>query len=196
MKKQNLQEKEKGTGRDKVAINQAVKLFEKIQESTVWKIDRWASEEDKKAGKIYSEKEALRLFGAPQFTEIKGNILLNVGINELWTILCSNSGTKYDNANAQLGVGDSSATEAPTQTALQGTNTLYKGMMSGYPTYGTNQKATWKSEFGANEANWAWNEFAVRNGATANKLLNRKVSPQGTKTAGHIWQLTLEIPLS
>lgn len=185
-----------GKGEDKVAINQIRKITEQVSENAVWKIGRWASEEDKKTGKIYSKEEALKLFGAPQFTEIERNLLLNVGINELWTILCSASGTKYDNTNAQLGVGDSSVAEAATQTALQGTNTLYKAMLTGYPTYGTSQQAVWKSQFTETEANFAWNEFAVRNGATANKLLNRKVSAQGTKVVNQVWELTLTITIS
>jgi hypothetical protein len=122
---------------------------------------------------------------------------LNSGINELWTILCSSGGTKFDNTNAQLGVGDSNTAEAATQTDLQATtNKAYVGMMSGYPTYGTNQMATWKASFDANTANYAWNEFVVRNGATALKCLNRKVSAQGTKTSGQVWELTLQITLS
>ena len=55
-------------------------LIERVFEHAVWKIDRWASEADKKAGKIYSREEALKLFGVPQFTTIKGNCLLNEGI--------------------------------------------------------------------------------------------------------------------
>jgi len=185
-----------GKGKEKINITQQKGILERAFESAVWKIARWASEEDRKAGKIYSEEEALILFKAPQFTEIKGNCLLNSGINELWTLVCSSGGTKFDATNAQLGVGDSDTAESATQTDLQGTNKAYVGMMSGYPTYGTNQKATWKASFDENTANFAWNEFVVRNGATAQKCLNRKVSAQGTKTSGQVWELTLEITLS
>lgn len=173
-------------------------LIEKMFEKTAWRIGRWASEADKKTGRIYSKEEAMKLFGCPQFTEIEGNLLLNEGINELWTILCSATGTKFDNTNAYLGVGDSSAAENATQTGLQAaTNKLYKAMEASYPTYGTSQKATWKSSFGSAEANFAWNEFTVANGnSDASKNLNRKVSSQGTKTSGQTWELTLEITLS
>ena len=186
-----------GKGKEKINITEQKGILEKAFENAVWKIARWASEEDRKAGKIYSSEEALKLFKAPQFSEIKGNILLNSGINELWTLVCSSGGTKFDNTNAQLGVGDSNTAENATQTDLQATtNKAYAGMVSGYPTYGTNQKATWKASFDGNAANFAWNEFVVRNGATASKCLNRKVSAQGTKTSGQVWELTLEITLS
>ena len=170
------------------------KIVETARHRTAWKVSRWASDEDRRAGRTYAEDEARRLFGAAQFTEVKGNILLNEGINQLWTILCSSGGTKYDSSNAQLGTGTSNTGEQATDSAL--TSGVWKGMMASYPTYGTSQKATWKSEFLSAEANQAWNEFSVRNGASADLMLNRKVSAQGTKTAGQVWELTLEITLS
>lgn len=141
------------------------------------------------------------------FTEIvnrlrhlfKGNLLLNEGINELWTILCTtSSGTKFNSTNAYLGVGDDTTSENATQTGLiASTNKLYKAMDSGYPTSGTSQLATWRSTFGASDANFNWNEFTVANGnSDAAKNLNRKVSNQGTKVISQQWQLSLQITLS
>ena len=126
-----------------------------------------------------------------------GNVLLNEGINELWTLVCSSSGTKFDNANAYIGVGDSSDAEDASQTGLLGSNKAYKGMDAGFPEYGTNQKATWQATFGENEANFAWNEFTVANGSDDTAVnLNRKVSAQGTKSSGQVWQVQVEISLS
>jgi hypothetical protein len=190
----NLNEIGKGIEKIKTVISNLIS--DKGKMKAKFSISRWASEEDRKAGKIYTKEEALKLFRAPQFTTFERNCLLNSGINELFTIICSSGGTKWDNTNAQLGVGNSNTAESATQTDLQGTNKTYKGMMTGYPTYGTNQKATWKAQFTENEANYDWNEFVVRNGATAQKCLNRKVSAQGTKTSGQVWELTLEISLS
>ncbi len=129
---------------------------------------------------------------------IEGNILLNEGINALWNIACGNgSETAWNNANARLGVGDSSTAENATQTDLQAsTNKLYKAMDGGYPTSGTSQKGTWKSTFGSSEANYAWNEFVIDNGGTALKTMNRKVSSQGTKISGQIWAASADITLS
>jgi hypothetical protein len=173
-------------------------INEKVSYKTLWKILRYASEDDYKQGRRYSDTEARQLFnGMAQESVIEGNLLLNEGINVLWTILCSASGTKFDNSNAYLGVGDSNTAESASQTGLQGTNKTYKAMDGGYPTYGTSQKATWRASYGSAEGNHAWNEFTVANGnSDAADNLNRKVSAQGTKTAGQTWQLTLEITLS
>lgn len=173
-------------------------LVERMEESAVWRIGRWASEGDRRRGAIYSDEEAARLFGTKQFTETIGNCLLNEGINALFTHICSSSGTKWDNTNARLGVGDSPAAEDPVHVGLQAaTNKLWKGMMAGFPTYGTDQKATWKSEFLDAEANYAWEEFTVANAADdTGDNLNRKVSPQSTKVSGQVWELSLEISLT
>ena len=69
-------------------------------------------------------------------------------------------------------------------------------MMAGFPTYGTDQKAIWKSSYDGNTANYAWEEFIVRNGATALKCLNRKVSAQGNKAINQVWELSISISLS
>ena len=64
---------------------------------------------------------------------IPDNVLLNEGINELWTLVAGTGATKFDNTNANIGVGDSSAAEAASQTALQAaSNKLYKAMDGGW----------------------------------------------------------------
>jgi len=160
-------------------------IAERIKEKSRWTIRKFRSERDWRENRPY------------EVSSFDGNILLNEGINELWTILCSSGGTKFDNANAYLGVGDGTAVEDATQTALQGTNKFYKAMDTGYPTYGSGQKAVWKATFQGTEANFSWQEFTVANGnSDAAVNLNRKVSDQGTKTSGQVWELTLEISLS
>lgn len=129
---------------------------------------------------------------------IEGNLLLNEGITEFLNLLVGGSATAFSNSNAKLGVGDSTAAAAATQTALQATtNKLYKAMESGYPAV-TNQSVNFRSVFGASEANFAWEEFSVMNGTdeTTAKNLNRKVSSQGTKASGQTWQLDLTITFS
>ena len=129
--------------------------------------------------------------------EGEGNCLLNSGINEMWDLITGEvSGSSYifDNAAAQIGVGDSSTAAVPTQTDLQAsTNKTYKGMESGYPT-STSQKATFKASFGDSDANYAWNEWVVKQ-ATSAKCLNRKVESLGTKSSG-TWTLEVSITLS
>ncbi len=158
---------------------------EKATHKTLWRIKKFANNEAFKKGIAYEEKK------------IKGNILVNTGINALLTLLAGGGGTVFDNTNAYLGVGDSTTVEDATQIDLVAlTNVLRKVMNTGYPTYGTSQTITFQSDFLDTEANFAWEEFGVFNASTAGTMLNRKVSSQGTKVSGQTWQLTLEITLS
>ena len=83
---------------------------------------------------------------------------------------------------------------AAAQTDLQAaSNKTYKGMDSGFPTSNT-QKATFKASFGASDANYAWNEWVVRQ-SSSGKCLNRKVDSLGTKSGG-TWTLQIDITLA
>lgn len=152
----------------------------------LWAIEKFASKEDFLAGKSYEKVDGLK------------NLLLNEGINELWTLVGGTGATKFDNSNAYIGVGDSNTAASASQTALQAaSNKAYVAMDVSYPTYGTSQKITFRATFDGSTANFAWNEFTVANGnSDAAKNLNRLVSAQGTKTSGQIWQVTVEITLS
>lgn len=128
---------------------------------------------------------------------VHGNILLNEGIAELWDIVCGLDAVNvvlFDNTNAQIGVGNSSTGESAAHTDLQGTAT-WKAMESGYPSR-SSQAVSWRGVFGSSDANVAWEEVSVRNGATRDKNLNRKVTSLGTKASGTTWTLTLTITLS
>jgi len=93
-------------------------------------------------------------------------------------------------------VGDSTTAEAATQTDLQAaTNKTYVGMDATYPSRSA-QTVSFRSTYGSAVANYAWQEFIVRNGATALKDIIRKVSAQGTKTSGQTWELTIQITMS
>jgi hypothetical protein len=126
--------------------------------------------------------------------EFQGNLPLNEGLNALLTLLCGGAETPFDNANAYIGIGDSDAAAEATQTGLQGSNKAYKGMDSGFPTYGTDQKTVFRSTFGQEEGNHAWKEFTIANGdSDAAKNLNRKVQDMGTKTNVISRVMTVEI---
>jgi len=127
-----------------------------------------------------------------------GNILLNEGINAIWALVAGDANElPFNSSNAYLGVGDSTAAEDAGQTGLQGNNQTYMPMDDGYPQYGSNQRIVFRSTFGENDANHAWNEFTVANASSNNgKNLNRKVESKGTKSQGEIWTLTLTITLS
>jgi hypothetical protein len=129
-----------------------------------------------------------------EMKEVKGNLFLAEGINYIWTALCGGSFTPFNSANAHIGVGDGTTAEDYAQTGLQGVNKYYKGMDTGYPTYGSDRKATFRATFGGTEANFAWNEWTVANGNSDNAInLNRKVESLGTKSEGSTWILTVEL---
>lgn len=151
---------------------------------TDWTIEKYAS-------------DAHRTMGIPfEVAHVPGNVMLNEGINEIWALVSGGSATAYNNANSRCGVGDSSTAESAAHTDLQAsTNKLYVGQNATYPQIGS-QQIVFKCDFTSGQANFAWNEFTVDNGASALKNLNRKVSAQGTKSSGQTWTLTLTITLS
>ena len=163
--------------------NQA--LHDRGGHETLWRITKYADDEAYAKGEAYD------------VVEIHGNLFLNEGIAELLDLACGlGSPTVFSNANARLGVGDSSTAEAATQTDLQAaSNKTYKAMESGYPQR-TGQTVAFRGVFGASDANYDWNELVIDNGAAAGKTWNRKVSAQGTKASGQTWTMTLEITIS
>ena len=126
------------------------------------------------------------------------NCLLNAGIDEIWDLVTgavSGASHIFDNAAAQIGVGDSSTAANATQIDLQAAvNKTYKGMEGSYPT-STAQKLTCKSSFGSGDANYVWNEWVVKQSTSA-KCLNRRVESMGTKSSGSTWTLEVTITLS
>lgn len=155
-------------------------MNEIARHKTEWFISRYDKE-----GKLYSE------------SKIDGNLLLNEGITALQNLLIGGAETSFANANAYLGVGDSSTSESAAHTGLQAsTNKLYKAMDATYPQI-SSQTTIWRSTFGTSDANFAWNEFTVANGnSDSSDNLNRKVSSQGTKQSGQTWVLELRITWS
>jgi len=148
-----------------------------------WIIRKYADDAAFAAGECFEKKE------------IENNVLLNEGIAEMWDIICGlGSPTVYSNANAQLGVGTSTTAESASQTDLLAGG-VWKAMETSYPSR-SGETVTFRSVFGSADANQAWQEFSVRNGASADKNMNRKVSDQGTKASGQTWTLDLEITLA
>jgi hypothetical protein len=197
--------REGGTGRDYASVRIAVEDHGKVKsEWRIWKYPRmesWAQRQlhylHHVLGWSVDKVKKLGIFEKPSLLWIPGNILLNEGINLLWTLACGGSGTPWNSANAYIGVGDGSTAESATQTGLQGTNKQYKAMDSGYPQYGSNQQAKWQSTFGSADANFTWNEITVANGSSDTATnLNRKVQSLGTKASGTTWVAQLTITIS
>lgn len=127
---------------------------------------------------------------------IDGNLLLNEGITALLTLLIGGGGTAFNNANAYIGVGESSTAAAATQTGLQGSTKTYKAMDATYPIV-SNQTVTFRATFGSADANIAWNEFTIVNAnSDTGTNLNRKTEAHGTKASGDTWVLNCSISIS
>ena len=101
--------------------------------------------------------------------------------------------TAFNNANAYIGVGDSTTAFAAGQTDLQAsTNKTRKAMDATYPSGSTNV-ITFRSTFGTSDANYAWNEWGTFNASSGGTMLNRKVESLGTKTNTQTWQFTVTL---
>ena len=170
---------------------------------TLWKIYKWKDENDEVSRFLQqggSIEQAIKAFGEPfGVEEIHGNIALNEGIQLALEIIAGidTTSSKWSNASAYLGVGDSNTAESATQTGLQAaTNKAYKAMDSTYPQR-TNQTLEWRATFGSSDANFAWEEYTVVNASSdTGKNLNRKISSKGTKASGESWTLVLQITAS
>jgi hypothetical protein len=161
----------------------------------------------------YGKAEGERRFFAENIptdvVEHEDNVLLYGGISCLWQCLIGNGTataaqnlTYFNNANAYIGVGDSTTAEAATQTDLQAaTNKLRQVMDATFPTHtdGTTSGSntiTFKVTFGTAAANWAWQEWILANGSSGGRALNRKVASLGTKTSAASWAFTVTVTLS
>jgi hypothetical protein len=141
---------------------------------------------------------------------IRKNLLMFGGVSCLWECLIGNGTTAaganltfFNNANAAVGVGDSTVAAAATQTDLQAaTNKTRVAMNASFPqhtdgTVAASNTITFQSSFGSAVANFSWNETAVFNSATAatGRMLNRLVQSFGTKSSG-TWAMTVQITIS
>lgn len=119
--------------------------------------------------------------------------LTNAGRDHIAQALIGEAVTAFNNANAYLGVGDSSTAFAKAQTDLQAaSNKLRKGMEASYPQRSGNV-LDFRAIFGTSEANWAWEEHAGFNASSAGTMAWRKVDSLGTKASSQTWQLTVTV---
>jgi hypothetical protein len=122
--------------------------------------------------------------------------LTNAGRDAMVADIIGESVTEFNNANAYIGVGDSSAAFAAGQTDLQAaTNKFRKGMDATFPTRAGNV-LTFKATFGTSEANFAWNEYGIFNAANGGTMLTRKVESLGTKLNTQQWQFTVQLTIN
>lgn len=138
-----------------------------------------------------------------------GNILVNVGINQLWT-RCATAAQVWDSTHGAIGTGDSSTAASAAHTDMQAATNKYYQAWSGTPTSGSSQAIVFNSVFGTSVANFAWNEYGVivpntgttyTSGTTKQAsyiLLNRKAGAGllGTKTSAQSWSFTVTMTLA
>lgn len=192
--------------KERISTVRLTKLKDTISFHGVWSLPKWDwkgdielmayAEKLMKLGKSFDE--LFKLF--PQYciqdnAPIGENILLNAGINRLQNLLCGAGGAAYNNANARIGVGDSSTAAVATQTGLQAaSNKTYVGMDVSFPTSGSSQQSVFRATFNGSSANYSWQEFVVDESTPV--TLNRLVSNQGTKISGQTWQPSLTLTIS
>lgn len=122
--------------------------------------------------------------------------ITNAGAVLAATALINDSATFLNNANAYLGVGDSTTAFSAAHTDLQAaTNKLRKAMDATYPQRSSNV-LTFRSTFGTSDANFAWQEWGVFNASASGTLFSRKVESLGTKTSAQTWILTATITVA
>lgn len=189
---------------ESAVVHPSIEIADGPKWSARWKVEKyWAGIEDVRAGTV-EPYEVL---------EYSGNLLVNGGGDVMWLGLKGGlsgttglANTYFDNANAAIGVGKSTAAAAVSQTNLQATSTGRdrKDMEATYPTHttGTGSTAakniTFRAIFSTAMANFAWNEWGIFNSTadTGGRMLNRKVQALGTKSTAASWTLTCTLGLS
>src|SRR3972149_4089720 len=112
---------------------------ENVSWKALWTIYKWGQDSTSEIAQFLQNggtvEQAMGMFDlAPKTETIENNMALNEGLQELIGIICGpGTPTKWDNANARLGVGNSNTGESATQTALQGGSKTFKTMEASYP---------------------------------------------------------------
>ena len=168
---------------------------EPIRWRAEWRLDKY----DGEAAELVDRYgvEALGPDVAPVETIAgEGNLVTTAGIQRALDLLIGAAVTSFANANANLGVGDSTTAAAAGQTDLQaGTNKLRKAMDATFPSR-SGSVVSFRATFGLSDANWTWNEWAIFNAASGGVMLNRKVENLGAKTSANSWVFTVSISLA
>lgn len=155
----------------------------KVQDHLNWKVKYIAKELD-------SEGNALNT------REFEKNLLLNEGIQLLQDLLIGAGGTVFNEDNAHIGIGNSTAAAAAAQTGLQGASKFYQPMDAGFPSR-TGQTLSFRATIPTSEGNFSIQEITIANGnSDAAVNLNRKVVDLGTKSSEVQFQITIQITVS
>lgn len=163
-----------------------------------WKVEKFRGHVPKGQSHLHTPYDVV---------EGEGNMLVIGGVSALWNRLITADASiagavdPFD-ANAAIGVGDSTTAEAATQTALQASPNVHYEVLDAAPTHTDStslvaaQTVTFIATFETGDANFAWNEWGVFNAVTPGRMLNRKVVALGTKTNADSWVFTVTITIS
>lgn len=121
--------------------------------------------------------------------------LTNAGRDHMVQAALGEVVTAFNNAASHIGVGDGATVFAVGQTDLQGASKTRKAMDATYPQRAGNA-VTFRSTFGTGDANYAWQEWGVFNGAAGGTMLNRKVESLGTKPGTQTWQFSVTVTVN
>lgn len=177
-----------------------------VQDAPVWRCEYLVE-------KVWKAADMDHRVGDVEFIHGVGNALVNGGADVIWERLLTNAPSTAADAVlsafstlAVIGVGDSTAAAAASQTGLQGatsaTGRAYSSMAASYPAHTTGtstaaRTAQFRAVFSTAEANFAWGEWGIFNSTAAtNRMLNRKAQSLGTKTSAAQWTFTATLTLS
>lgn len=182
-------------------IERAHSKIEKFEGDITWE----------RRGEVFVPVQDEQIVTPFEVVEKEHNALFYGGSSNFWQCLLGNGTgtagqvlTYFNNANAALGVGDSSTANALGDNDLTAaTNKLRRAMDATYPLHSPGvvvgaRDAVFRSTFATGDANWVWNEWGTFNSATAGtgRMLNRVVASLGTKTSAATWVLTATLTLS
>ena len=169
-----------GKGDVNISVSAGVGIAETAKWRPHWKIEKY--------------NESSELYAIEEWD---GNCLLNAGITALLTLLIGGGGTAFNNANAYIGIGDSTTAAVASQTGLQAAaNKAYLAMDATYPQV-LNQTVTFRGTAGAGVAGYSWQEFIIVNANTGSgTALCRKVENHSSKPINDTWVVSCTVTIS
>lgn len=143
----------------------------------IWTIEKYRARFDEQTGKDIVDEKPFETFSFH-------NLATNTGVALMLDLLIGAGGTVYSNANAYVGIGDSTTAVSASHTDLQASsNKLRVACDSTYPSRAS-QTVTAQSTFGTSQANYQWNEIAWFNNSSAGTMFGRAlISSPFTKTS-------------
>ena len=200
-----------GRAADSVGVSAGVPGAESGRGTTLWHFERfdadavaWATRRLGREPRLLGEFGALGV-RSYRTTEHLGNLITNAGYSRIGNLATNQGATQaFDATHTRIGVGDSSAAAAYTDTDLAGgapaTNEFFK-LVSGAATIGGTRTWAWTAVFASGQANQVWAGFGIDQGTADGTtvtapLLNHAVSAQGTKASGQVWTATATITWS